>query len=110
MNEDTMNKNLNPRLKELYAQAAEYALGLCGVADPNGPREIQGVVNEKFAELIIQKVIELCHEEELVCEHILNSNEMGNKPLNETMIMAQASMMAAYKTMPTKLKDYFGVE
>lgn len=45
----------NERFKELYSEAVAYAFDQRFITspDPDGPRELQDVINEKFAELIV---------------------------------------------------------
>ena len=44
---------INERFKELYSEAVAYAFDQRFIASPDGPRELQDVINEKFAELIV---------------------------------------------------------
>lgn len=50
---------INERFKELYSEAAAYAFDQRFIASPDGPRELQDVINEKFAELIVKECASL---------------------------------------------------
>lgn len=52
----------NQFLASLYSDAVQYALNQRFSPIPSGPRSLQSVINEKFAELIINEFITLTRE------------------------------------------------
>ena len=60
---------MNDVLKSLYSQAVIHTANMFGKAHADGPRNLQKVVNEKFAQLIIQE-----------CCNIVNNLEGVHNP------------------------------
>jgi hypothetical protein len=81
---------MNEQIKEIYSDAVKYAFSLMGVSGIR--RELQEVINEKFAELIIQKCTELCYAHS---EDMKPRNRQGVKDVEYC-----AKLM----------KEYFGVK
>jgi hypothetical protein len=49
---------MNERLKELYSRAALHAFNQRFIPLTTGPRDLQEVITEKFAELIVNECID----------------------------------------------------
>ncbi len=54
---------MNDRIKELYAQASEYACNQLGHSNQHAGKTLAEVANEKFAQLIINECIAVCMEQ-----------------------------------------------
>lgn len=54
---------MNEQFKELYSKAVDYAFEQRFIpAGARGPQALQDVMNEKFAELIVQEILQTCEE------------------------------------------------
>jgi hypothetical protein len=79
---------MNERIRELDAQAVEYAVGVC---DANGLchyQEYLHVFKEKFAELIVRECVSIAHPK---------LNDVGE-------------WAAGMRLVQKRLKEHFGVE
>lgn len=97
---------MNERIKELDAQAVEYALGVC---DANGlyqGKEYLQVVKEKFAELIVRECVQFIDEENVrLCEYQNSLPEWdGNRRDDCDLVIEKCIDLAE------RLKEHFGVE
>ena len=70
---------MNERIKELHDEAVIYTVGLCGQEHPDGPRSFQEVLDEKFAELIIQECVNQALEEKVSEEWIDKEDDIEDQ-------------------------------
>jgi hypothetical protein len=78
---------MNLRIKDLYSCAVAYAFDQRFIESPDGPRELQAVINEKFAELIIKECL---FTGEQYADGLIDTNH--------------------YSFVNMKIKEHFGVE
>ena len=91
---------MNPRIKELHKQAfdlVQYQLQTVGSDHPVMQNEQLEMVNQKFAELIVQECIEQ--------GSILTKHYIDTRPEQE-----QVMLLASIADYSNEIKKHFGIE
>lgn len=86
---------MNKHAQALYSKAVQYAFDQRFTESPEGPRELQEVINDRFLKLIVWDCSYVCEE---YADRLIGNTEKGRASRDTAYMLAES------------IKDHFEVE